>query len=97
MPARECFRSHAKSEILVSNPHIRPETRQAFDRDGFVYLPGFLSPAELAELRAKLDRYVRETVPGIAPADKFYEDKTSTSTLKQLVRMDKHDAYFHDL
>jgi hypothetical protein len=64
----------ARSEILVSNPHIRPETRQAFDRDGFVYLPGFLSPAELAELRARLDRYVRETVPGIAPA-MFYEDK----------------------
>ena len=81
----------------MSNPHVCPATKEAFDRDGFVHLAGFLGPVEVADLSRRLDRYVREIVPGIPPADKFYEDKGNTGTLKQLVRMSEHDAYFRDL
>ncbi len=81
----------------MSDRHITPETKQAFDTDGFVYLSAFLDKNETAELKSKLERYVREVVPGVPPADKFYEDKANNLTLKQLVRMNEHDDYFHRL
>lgn len=81
----------------MSNPPLSPEIKQAFDRDGFVYLPGFLDAAQAAELRARLERYVSEVVPNIPAADKFYENKAETTTLKQLMRMDEHDPYFREL
>lgn len=81
----------------MSDRQLNPETKQAFDRDGFVYLSAFLDKQETAELKSRLERYVREVVPGVPPADKFYEDKANNTTLKQLVRMNEHDEYFHGL
>jgi len=37
--------------------------RQAFKRDGFVHLKGVLSPAELAEIEAVYDRFLRGEIP----------------------------------
>ncbi len=81
----------------MSATFFSPQTKESFDRDGFAHLPGFLSPSELTDLRAHLDGYVRDVVPEIPSADKFYEDKASTGTLKQLVRMNEHDDYFQNL
>ena len=70
------------------------ELKQSYDRDGYVRLPGFLDPRQLKDLLANLDRYVREVVPGLPRADVFYEEKGATDTLKQLIRMSEHDAWF---
>ncbi|MET0741467.1 MAG: phytanoyl-CoA dioxygenase family protein [Candidatus Nanopelagicales bacterium] len=45
---------------------LRPEDRQAFERDGFVHLPAVLAPDEMAEIEAVYDRFLgREIeVPG---------------------------------
>lgn len=59
-----------------------------FDRDGFVIVRNFLPADELAELQANLDRYIRDVVPTLPPADAFYEDRNRPETLKQLQRMD---------
>src|SRR5262249_54240114 len=58
--------------------------RAAYDRDGFVVVRQLLSPEEFADLKANLDRYVREVVPGLPDAAAFYEDKGNPATLKQM-------------
>lgn len=65
-----------------------------YDRDGYVRLPGFLSPDELKDLLTNLDRYVKEVVPGLENTEVFYEDKSESNTLKQLIRISEHDDWF---
>ncbi len=64
-----------------------------FNRDGYVVIRNFLPPNLFAELRAELDRYVRDVVPTLADKDAFYEDRARPETLKQLVRIEQ-DPYF---
>ncbi len=66
----------------------------AYERDGYVYLPHFMSVAEIAELNDHLTRYVAEVVPVMPANHVFYEDAADASTLKQLQDMHRHDAYF---
>ncbi len=68
--------------------------KQDFDNDGFVAIRSFLPPSRLEELRAELDRYIREVVPGLPDADAFYDDKNRRETLKQMQRIEMHDAFF---
>ena len=68
-----------------------------FGSDGFVHLEAFFSPAQVAELLANVERYVREVVPTIPETDVFFEDKARPETLKQLIRVHDHDAYFRRL
>jgi phytanoyl-CoA hydroxylase len=70
--------------------------RARFDRDGFLVVPGLLAPPGLAELAARLDRYIREVVPGVPPSDAFYDDPGRPETLKQMHRLDR-DPYFAGL
>src|SRR5438046_1088633 len=58
-----------------------------FERDGFVIVRQFLSKAELDELSANLDRYIREVVPTLADKQAFYDDKSRPETLKQMQHM----------
>jgi phytanoyl-CoA hydroxylase len=67
--------------------------RRVFDRDGFVIVRQLLSAAELDELRANLDRYIREVVPTLPDSSAFYEDRTRPETLKQLQHMGR-DPFF---
>ena len=41
------------------------QIKNDYDRDGYVRLPGFLSPDKLKELLTNLDRYVENVVPGL--------------------------------
>lgn len=66
-----------------------------FDRDGFVIVRNLLPTDELSELQHQLDRYIRDIVPKLAPADAFYEDRSRPETLKQLQRMDC-DSFFEE-
>src|SRR5438128_2133692 len=70
--------------------------KPAFDRDGFVIVRQLLSPAEFAELKSNVDRYVREVVPKLPDSDAFYEEKGNPATLKQLQFMGKNDRYFQE-
>lgn len=66
-----------------------------YERDGVVCLRGFLSPAEVAEVRAELDRYVREDLAGL-PADARTLEKDET-TVRNLWRLEQHNAFFRRL
>lgn len=74
-----------------------PARGDAFGADGFVQLSGFYSPSQVAEVLANIDRYIREVVPAAPATDVFYEDKARPETLKQLIRLHEHDAYFRRL
>jgi phytanoyl-CoA hydroxylase len=71
--------------------HLKP----GYDRDGFVAVRRFLTPAALAELTRELDRYIREVVPVLPDSDAFFLDRTRRETLKQLQHM-TGDAYFRE-
>jgi phytanoyl-CoA hydroxylase len=61
--------------------------KPSFDRDGYVIVRSFLSPADFADLTRNLDRYIREVVPTLPDKDAFYVDKSRPETLKQLQHM----------
>ena len=66
--------------------------RQRFQQDGFVHLERFLAPSEIDWLDEALDRYVRDVVPELPPTDAFYETAGERRALKQLQRIEEHDA-----
>jgi phytanoyl-CoA hydroxylase len=68
--------------------------KAAYDRDGFTIVRQLITPAELAELKANLDRYIGTVVPTLPDAAAFYEVKGKPETLKQMQHMGDHDAWF---
>lgn len=68
----------------------------AFERDGFAYIPGFLTPAEADELEANFDRFVADIVPTMPRNRAMYEDYNDPKSLKQLDYLDRFDPWFHD-
>lgn len=71
--------------------------KQDFDRDGYVYLPGFLSPKEVEEVNAKLEEFIRLKVGKMAAFEVKYEDKNNPNTLKLVQDLNKYDDFFSQL
>ena len=46
---------------------------QQFSRDGYLYLPGFLSRHQVEEINEQLDAFIRDRLSGMAPAHRRYE------------------------
>jgi phytanoyl-CoA hydroxylase len=70
------------------------QIKESFDRDGFVAIPGFLNPLQVAGVQERMRQYVADVVPYISRNHKFYEDKDKPETLKQLQDLANHDPYF---
>jgi phytanoyl-CoA hydroxylase len=68
-----------------------------FEEDGYVFLPGFLSPDEMAALNTKLEGFIENVVPGMPEKDVFYEDKNDPSTLKQIMHVSDYEPGFAPL
>jgi phytanoyl-CoA hydroxylase len=68
------------------------EIHARFRRDGFVHLPSFFDTAAIDDLDAEFERYMVEVVPTLPPADAFYEHDGTRRALKQLQRIEQHDA-----
>ncbi|MBL4575433.1 MAG: phytanoyl-CoA dioxygenase family protein [Opitutaceae bacterium] len=73
---------------------LNPEWKKSFEEDGYVAIRGFLDADEVAEMKANLDRYIREVLPRLESTEVFYEDKDRPETLMRLNRMYAHDAFF---
>lgn len=70
------------------------EIKARYDRDGYVIVRQLLNPADFADLRGNLDRYIRDIVPGLPASDAFYDaDKSRPETLKQMQRIEQ-DPWF---
>jgi phytanoyl-CoA hydroxylase len=76
---------------------IQLDAFQAFENDGFVSLPQFLTGAALNELISNVERFLVEVVPSLPREHVFYENTGDQTTLKQIQHMGDHDPWFHDL
>ncbi len=65
---------------------------QQYERDGVVRVPQLFGPGEIQRIRTQIDRYIRETVPGIDTAD--YVLEADGKSVRNLWRLQEHDAFF---
>jgi len=79
------------------NYTTKKDIKEAFDKDGYVFLPGFLTAEEITTLNDKLASLIQEKVPLLPAEHAFYEDKNDLSTLKQLFELHNYDPYFKEL
>ena len=70
-------------------------TTAAYERDGCIRVNGFFDPADVAVIRAALDRYVRDVAPTLAAGDVVFE--ADGVSVRNLWRMEQHDPFFADL
>lgn len=68
--------------------------KQDFDRDGYVYLPGFLGADEVKEINGKLEDLIQSKVSHMASQHVKYEDKNDAGTLKLLQDLNLYDEFF---
>ncbi|MEO5997700.1 MAG: phytanoyl-CoA dioxygenase family protein [Chitinophagaceae bacterium] len=74
---------------------INMETlKQSFQREGYIFIPGFLSKEEVDEVNDKMEQFIKDKVPGMATGHAMYEDKSNTATLKQMQDLNLYDPYF---
>jgi phytanoyl-CoA hydroxylase len=68
---------------------------EEYHREGVVRIPSFLTPDEVAAVRAELDRYIREDLPS-KPADSRTFEKDE-KTVRNLWRLELHNDFFRRL
>src|SRR5258708_4318141 len=66
-----------------------------YRRDGVVRVKGFLSPDVVADLKRRLEEFVREVVPRMAEGDRTFEP--DGKTVRNIWRIDQYDPYFREL
>jgi len=66
-----------------------------YERDGVVRIRQLISVADVAEIRAQLDRYIRDVLPSVPEADRVLE--ADGVSVRNLWRVEKHDAFFRSL
>lgn len=72
-------------------------TKQNFDKDGYVFLPAFLTMDEVNAINKKLEEFIKDKVPGLPFNHVFYEDDKNPATLKQLQDLHVYDPFFTDI
>ena len=83
--------------LAMSAPSTRSTLKHDFDRDGFIAIRPLFDAAQMAEINRELDRYLRDVVPKMSPTEVYYEDKSRQDTVKQMMFLERYDAYFADL
>lgn len=68
---------------------------QAYERDGVVRLKQVLDAEALKRVFDELDRYAREVLPTLAESEVIYE--SDGQSIRNLWRLDEHDAFFAEL
>ena len=78
---------------MILNGHLKED----FDRDGFVFMKGFLSSEEAAEINGQIQRFIDEVLPRAPDTTAFYEDRDDPASIKRLQNMAALDPYFEAL
>ncbi|MBI86072.1 MAG: hypothetical protein CMJ81_22985 [Planctomycetaceae bacterium] len=68
--------------------------REAYDKDGYVVIPDFLSAQDFTELNHNLDRHIQQIVPTLLDSHAFYQDKSRPEALRQLHTMGQCSPHF---
>lgn len=77
--------------------HDGEALQRDFERDGYVAIKGFCSPKEIAEILENIARMKRDVIPGMPEEHVFCEEKGNLDTLKQLQKLQEHDAFCREL
>lgn len=64
----------------------------SYERDGVVRIRQFFAAADVAEIRAALDRYFRDVAPNLPESDVTFE--ADGVAVRNLWRMEQHDPFF---
>ena len=73
------------------------QLKVAFDSDGYVALPQFLSADEVRQLNSRLNELITHRLGEIPLEHVFYEDKSRPETLKQLQQVWQYDSHLESL
>jgi phytanoyl-CoA hydroxylase len=73
------------------------EYKDSFDRDGYVFIPGFFSAERITAINQHLEQFIHDSVPAMPAAHVMYEQAGDPSTLKQMQDLEKHDGFFNEL
>lgn len=68
-----------------------------FDRDGYIYLPGFLDSSEIAQISEKLNQFISEKSDLLPTTHIKYESKDDPSTLKMIQDLQVYEPFFADI
>jgi len=75
----------------------KKEIKEEFQKNGYVFIPGFLSVDEVEGISQNFNRVIQDIVPNMPENKVFYEDKNDASTLKQVMDIHSHDNFFKDV
>lgn len=68
--------------------------KKDYERDGYVFIPGFLDKSEIQSLNLSLQKVIAEKLSSMPPNHVVYEDKDDKETLKQLQDLQLYDPFF---
>jgi phytanoyl-CoA hydroxylase len=71
--------------------------KENFDRDGYVFLPGFLTKDEVDRINSRLKDFIKDEVPRMPFNHVFYEDNNDPATLKQLQDLHVYNSFFAEI
>ncbi len=68
-----------------------------FDRDGFIFLPGFLDQTKVDELKGRVNQFIADKSTTLPPEHIKFESKGDPSTLKMIQDMHRYDPFFEEI
>ena len=71
--------------------------KEEFQKNGYVFIPGFLTIDEVEKIGRNFNRLLKDVVPNMPKKDVFFEEEENAATLKQLSSLQIHDQFFNDL
>jgi phytanoyl-CoA hydroxylase len=72
--------------------------KEKFNENGYIFIPGFLSPEEVKSMNLNFARVIEEIVPSMPAHHVFYEgQQKDPSTLKQLIDIQAYDGFFKEV
>jgi len=75
------------------------DQKRKYDADGFLHLPGYCSPDQLAAIEQSLNAYIEDIAPSLPKEDIVFEAAASETPrqIRNLWRMDQHSMFFAHL
>jgi len=84
--------------VMQNDPAIdRMSLKESFNRDGYVFIPGFLEKAQVDEINARLEAFIGNGLSRMSTHHIFYEDQYDLQTLKQLQDLQLYAPYFSNI
>lgn len=84
-----------KSKTMINQIQDSNQLVRDYQRDGVIKIENFFSQEVVAEIRAELERYIREDLPSKPHDARTVE--ADGKTIRNLWRLERHDKYFQML